>query len=359
MTENITSSVSAAQKSFRSVKTDMETSEVCAVRTQWYDLGAHFYIKVLAIGVLLYYVFRSDIDAVVGMWGDPSWSHGFLIPLFSLYFIHQKKAEILSLEYVADPLTGMLRGQKPQKLGPLQIRANYLGLFFLIFILVFYVVNIVSASGYGYFSPLCAIASVGAVVLFLGGWRLVKYTWLPIAFLIFAVPLPDRYYVMLTMPMRQLSATVASSLLNLVNGLEATASGVVIDVIYKGQRMEPPLDVAEACSGMRLLMAFLALGVAMAYLHYRPIWQRIILLLSTIPIAVFCNIARVAVTGFIYVLLHPRYAQGIYHDMLGLSMLPLAFGLYGALAWFMSSLFIEKEADSTEDVVIRRRNKDV
>ena len=67
--------------------------------------------------------------------------------------------------------------------------------------------------------------------------------------------------------------------------METTVSGVGIDVIYKGQRMEPPLNVAEACSGMRLLMAFLALGVAMAYLHYRPIWQRIGLLASTIPIA--------------------------------------------------------------------------
>ena len=111
--------------------------------------------------------------------------------------------------------------------------------------------------------------------------------------------------------------------------LEATASGVVIDVVYKGIQIEPPMDVAEACSGMRLLMAFLALGVAMAYLHYRPFWQRIVLLLSTIPIAILCNIIRVTITGFIYVLISPKYAQGIYHDMLGMAMLPLAFGLYG------------------------------
>jgi len=191
------------------------------------------------------------------------------------------------------------------------------------------------------------IATLGAIVLFLGGWRLVKYTWLPIAFLIFAVPLPRRYYVSLTMPMRHLAASVATALLNLVSGMEATVSGVVIDVIYKGQRLEPSLNVAEACSGMRLLMAFLALGVAMAYLHYRPMWQRLVLLGSTIPIAIFCNIVRVTITGFIYVLVHPKYTQGIYHDTLGLAMLPLAFGLYGFLAWFMSSLFIE------EDIVVR------
>jgi len=97
------------------------------------------------------------------------------------------------------------------------------------------------------------------------------------------------------------------------------------------------------------------LGVAMAYLHYRPVWQRIVLLASTIPIAIFCNIVRVTVTGFIHILVHPKYAQGIYHDVLGLGMLPLAFGLYGFLAWFMSSLFIEEAEAGGEDIVFRKR----
>ena len=134
--------------------------------------------------------------------------------------------------------------------------------------------------------------------------------------------------------------------------------GVVIDVVYQGQRLEPALDVAEACSGMRLLMAFLALGVAMAYLHERPGWQRVVLLVSTAPIAVFCNVVRVTVTGFLYVLVGQQYAQGVYHDLLGLAMLPLAFGLYGLLAWFLASLFIDEDAEKTEDVVIRRRPQD-
>jgi exosortase len=157
------------------------------------------------------------------------------------------------------------------------------------------------------------------------------------------------------MPMRKISASVAAALLNLVGGVEAGATGVIIDVVYQGRRLEPALNVAEACSGMRLLMAFLALGVAMAYLHERPLWQRLVLLASTIPIAILCNIVRVTATGFIYVFLHPKFTQGVYHDMLGLAMLPLAFGLYGFLAWFMSSLFVEEEDISRENVVLRRR----
>jgi len=68
-----------------------------------------------------------------------------------------------------------------------------------------------------------------------------------------------------------------------------------------------------------------------------------------------CNIVRVTVTGFIYVLVHPKYTQGIYHDMLGMAMLPLAFGLYGFLGWFMSGLFIEEDTMVRKDIIYRKR----
>jgi len=290
-------------------------------------------VKMLVIGVLFVFLFRREIGDLFRGWiADSSWSHGFLIPLFSLYLIDRRKAEILSLE----------------------TRPSYVGLFLLICGILFYPFNVVHLQ-YGYLRPVTMIASLGAMVLFLGGWRLIRRTWLPIAFLIFAVPLPQRYYNGLTIPMRRWAATVAGSLLNLVPGLEATAKGVVIDVFYKGQALEPALDVAEACSGMRLLLAFVALGVVMAYIHERALWQRLVLVASTVPIAVFCNIVRVTITGFIYILIHPRYAQGIYHDILGLAMLPLAFGLYGLLAWFMSNLFIDESRVFAEDVVVRGR----
>ena len=301
----------------------------------WRELGLHTYIRIFVIGGLICYLFRREIGEVIETWlVDSNWSHGFLIPLLSVYFINRKKDRILNV----------------------QTRPNYLGMLLLVMVIAFYALNRFSPSGYEYFCRICPIAAIGAAVLLLGGWGLVSYTWLPIAFLVFAVPLPDRYYKAMTIPMRQWAATVASGLLNLVPELEATANGVVIDVLYKGKTLEPGLDVAEACAGMRLLMAFVALGVAMAYLHERPLWQRIILLASTVPIAIFCNIVRVAATGFIYVLIDPRYAQGIYHDALGLAMLPLAFGLYGFIAWFMSSLFVHESGAVSENIVIRRRN---
>jgi len=300
---------------------------------QWRQLGVHSYIRIAIISGLLYSLFHNEIGGIVHQWlNDSSWSHGFLIPLFSIYFLYQAKADILKTR------------PKP----------NYLGLIFLLGMILFYIFNVVSPAGYAYFRRMSVIGALVSVILFMGGWQMLKCTWLPAVYLIFAVPLPDRFYESITIPMRQWAASASTAMLNLVPKLDATANGVVIDIIYKGHRLEPGLDVAEACSGMRLLMAFLALGVAMAYLHYRPIWQRLVLLASTVPIAILCNIIRVTVTGFIYVLGNPQYAQGIYHDLLGMAMLPLAFGLYGILAWFMSNLFTEDTEEKQTDVVVRR-----
>ena len=86
-----------------------------------------------------------------------------------------------------------------------------------------------------------------------------------------------------------------------------------------------------------------ALGVAMAYLEYRPLIHRLVLVGSTIPIAILCNVIRVIVTGIIHVYVGSQYATGMLHTILGIVMLALAFGLYGLLAWIMEQLFVEEE----------------
>lgn len=305
-----------------------------AVRDDWMDLGLVTFAKVAIIACALFLLFRTQVMSMVATWqDDSSWSHGFLIPLFSLYFVSQRKTDILNGRFAP----------------------NWLGLAALVGCIGVYYYT-VKWLGFGYPRQLMMVPTVLAVILFLGGWRLIACMWLPIVYMVFAIPLPGSLYDRITIPMRNLASLAGSTILSLVPGLEATARGTIIDVIYQGKLLDPPLDVAEACSGMRLLMAFFALGVAMAYLHYRPWWQRLVLLASTVPIAILCNIVRVTVTGMIYVLGDPQYAQGFYHDMLGLAMLPLAFGLYGLLAWFMSSLFVEEVETSEEDIVVRKHD---
>jgi exosortase len=303
------------------------------VRDDWMQLGLVACVKICIIVCALFLLFRSEIMSMVHTWGDDSsWSHGFLIPLFSLYFVTQRKSDILNGRFAP----------------------SYLGLVALVGCIGAYYYTL-KYLGFGYPRQLMMVPTVLSVILFLGGWRLIACSWLPVIYMVFAIPLPGALYDRLTIPMQKLASQASGFLLNMVAGLDATVRGNIIDVVYRGKVVEP-LNVAEACSGMRLLMAFFALGVAMAYLHYRPWWQRGVLLVSTLPIAILCNMVRVTVTGLIYVLGDPQYAQGFYHDMLGLAMLPLAFGLYGLLAWFMASLFVEEEEPSEEDIVVRKRD---
>jgi len=274
--------------------------------------------KVGIIAVLLAILFREELSRLLERWtSDPRESHGFLIPGFSLYFIYQ------------------VRHQLAQTLG----RSSLWGLFFIV----------VSLTGYfaffylGWYYPrqIMMIATLGVVILFLGGGKILRFAWLPVVFLIFAIPLPARLYFQITMPMREMASEVAAVVLSALPNVDCSALGVVIHGMHGGEVLH--LNVAEACSGMRLLMAFLALGVAMAYLEYRPALHRIILLCSTIPIAMFCNMIRVVITGMIYMYIGPEWAKGDVHALLGLVMLVVAFALYGLLAWIMSNIVVEEE----------------
>ena len=274
--------------------------------------------KIGIIAVLLAILFREELSRLLERWtSDPRESHGFLIPGFSLYFIYQA------------------RHQLAQTLG----RSSLWGLFFIFVCLTGYFAFFYI--GWYYPRQIMMIATVGAVILFLGGGKIVRYAWLPVVFLIFAIPLPARLYFQITMPMREMASEVAAVVLSALPNVDCSALGVVIHGMHGSEVVN--LNVAEACSGMRLLMAFLALGVAMAYLEYRPALHRIILLCSTIPIAIFCNMIRVVTTGMIYMYIGPEWAKGDMHALLGLVMLVVAFALYGLLAWIMSNMFVEEE----------------
>jgi exosortase len=290
------------------------------VRAEWGTLiGPAGRIKIVVLGVLLLILFLDPLLGAVGKWySAPDWSHGFLIPLFSLYFLHQRR----------------------DALAKAPIRTNWLGLVLILVFLGGYIYSIYPLQ-MGYTKQLAFLGVLGGTVLLCCGWRVLMVTWLPILYLIFAMPIPVRIYRELTGPMRRLASEVSAVALNFIPGMEVEARGVVLDVSYNGQQF--PLSVAEACSGMRLTMAFLALGVAMAYLSDRPTWHRVVLVLITLPTALFCNCIRVTLTGVLYVLVDPIFASGTFHTVLGLLMLPLAFGIYWLVASVLgSSLYLEE-----------------
>jgi exosortase len=105
--------------------------------------------------------------------------------------------------------------------------------------------------------------------------------------------LPHRVNDFMAFRLQQLATVGSCSILQAI-GLPVLSEGNVI--IIRTHRLE----VAQACSGLRMLLSFLTLITAAAILVRRPLWDRIILLLSAIPIALVSNILRITTTGLCY-----------------------------------------------------------
>lgn len=284
-------------------------------------------IRIAVVALLLGLAYRPVIQGIVSRWiSDGNWSHGWLIPAFSLYFLATRREDLARC--------------RPEP--------NILGGAILTVSLITYFVSAWQLR-MGYPQALSLVGSIFGLTLLLGGWSVVRVAWFPILFLLLAIPLPPPVYVDLTLPLRKVASIVAAAVMPwFAPGLHTEAQAVVIDYVMPG-RGSGQLNVEEACSGMRSIMAFITLGVAMTYLHERPIWQRLALLGSCVPIAVFCNTIRVTLTGLFFVYGHPELARGTPHTLLGVAMFAVALGLYGALSFGMSHLFIEPARQEEEE----------
>jgi exosortase/archaeosortase family protein len=89
-------------------------------------------------------------------------------------------------------------------------------------------------------------------------------------------------------------------------------------------------------------MTFISVAIAVAFLSQRPFWQRVIVSISAIPIAIFCNVMRVTGTGLLYRYEGPDWAEGFTHQFVGLIMLVPAFFMILSVCWVLDHLFVEE-----------------
>jgi exosortase len=286
-------------------------------------------IAVLA-GVLVWMNFWQ-LRIVVRTWRtDDNWSHGFLIPLFSIYFLYSRREELLSAprRVCAWGLWLMLLGILVSLGGVYLKQAYRSGLF-------------------DWFSRTGIIPMVMGLVLYLAGPRVLRVAWLPVAFLIFAMPLPPDTYSRIALPLQNLAAAASAAILKLCGvDIIVKASELTLRSVSGVQR---ELTVAEACSGVRMLVAFMALGVAMAYLDDKPIWQRVTLVLMGVPIAVASNVLRVIITSTAYVMDEPEFGKDFMHSFTGMLMLVPALLMLWGLGWILQHLFVADDQDEDED----------
>jgi exosortase len=189
------------------------------------------------------------------------------------------------------------------------------------------------------------ILTLFGVVLMLCGWRIMQYAYFPIVYLICGIPWPPLVYSYIASPLQTLAAKVAVVTLRFT-GVTAYRTGTKINMASSS--LTAPmrtLNVAEACAGLRSLMTFITVGVAVAFLSARPLWQKIIITLSAIPIAIFCNVMRVAGQGLLDYYVSEQLSQSFAHQFVGLVMLVPAFFMILMVGWILDHIFVEEADD--------------
>jgi exosortase len=174
---------------------------------------------------------------------------------------------------------------------------------------------------------------IAALVLAVGGWLVLRWSLPAVIYLYFMVPLPPRFNDLLASPLQTVATLGAVQVLRVLR-LPVLSEG---NVIYVGMQH---LEVAEACRGLSMLLAFAALITLTVILNPRPIWERVMLILSIIPIALFCNIIRISVTAVAY--WYYNREMHTVHDWAGLAMMVLALGLVLLELKLMSWVVVEE-----------------
>jgi exosortase A len=243
------------------------------------------------LGLLYFHVLQGLVSDWIRL---PDFSHGFLIPIVSLYFVYERRKQY----------------------SVLSPSSHWAGLPLLVFGVMLYLLGGVATEFFTMrFSMLVVL---GGIILFLLGKEFFKTLLFPVVFLVFMIPIPSVLMDRITFPMQLFASKVAARSLDLI-GIPVLREGNIILLANTS------LEVAEACSGIRSLISLLALSVVFAYFSQNKTWKRIVLVLSTFPIAIIANAARVTGTGILAHSYGDQVAQGFFHGFSGWILFVVAF----------------------------------
>ena len=196
---------------------------------------------------------------------------------------------------------------------------------------------------------------VGLVLMVMGRQVFRRILWI-LLFLVLMVPLPGAVRNTVSGPLQSV-ATTGSVFLLQAFGVSVIRHGNVL-ALNGGASLE----VAQACSGLRMLTAFIIVAAFIAYMVKRPRWQKGVLFVSSIPVAVVCNVVRIFVTGLLVLYVGEDVAKGFFHDFAGFVMMPFAVMLLFAEIWVMDRIVVtesdaspSRPARTSPQVIVSRR----
>lgn len=259
------------------------------------------YLVFFSIFAIVGVVYWPVIVPMVKVWAsDDNYSHGFLVPIISLYLAYMRNNDLQAAN----------------------VQPCNTGIFLVMFGLLMLILGWVATEYLTMRSSLVVV--IAGVVLYIMGWEIFKILLAPLCYLFLMVPIPAVLYDAAAFPLKLFVTKVSV--------LSMKALGIV--VWQEGNILMFPnitLEVADACSGLRSIMSLLALGAAYAFVLHSKTRDRIILIVFTLPIAILTNTLRVVATGVLAQFFGSAAAEGFFHEFAGLFVFAAAVVLFVAL----------------------------
>jgi exosortase len=255
--------------------------------------------KLSVLGVLLGLAYVPAFVWMYAIWTarDTYYSHGFLVPFICGFIIWHMRRELSRIPLQPNPLGWTVFGAGLSMLG------------------------VATLWNVGFLSGFSLLPVLLGLTLLFGGKEWLKRLSFPILFLAFMIPLPQVAVTNLSFRLKIFAAQLSTHLVNHF-GIPALREGSLIKTQHSSLMVEDP------CSGIRSLIAMIALGALMAYFCQLSKPKRIIVFLSSVPIAVATNVMRITTLAMIGEIYGRPYATGVVHDTIGILAVVLAiFGL--------------------------------
>ena len=269
----------------------------------WMDKNRVNLIKFLSCAALLVIAYIPTIRWMIERWmqNESYYSHGFLIPIISLFVAWQRK-DVIGKAKVSSEMAG------------LWIAA--LGI----------IIHIICATLRVYFiSGFSLVFVLYGMVLFFFGREVMRQLVFPIFFLLAMVPLPLVLISNLTVKLKLFAAQCSTFILNHI-GFPSVRDGSIIRMPNSYIAVEAP------CSGLRSLIALITLGLLFAFAMKTSYLKKALVLLSAVPIAIAANILRIILLATVNDLYGEKIAMGFFHDFTGFLVFVVAFaGLWAVV----------------------------
>lgn len=270
-------------------------------------------LVVLALALVASY--WNMLTMVADSWSQPQYSHGYLVPVFTLVLLALRR----------------------EPFGPITDRERWIGLgALLLFMGIRAYASWIRVAALDMYTFVPAMLSV---LMLVGGWRLLRWAGPAALFLAFMFPLSYKMERMFLDPLQRIAMRGGTYALQ-TTGMETYNLGNII-YIRDSAGLEQVLNVAEACSGLNMLTIFSAMAVALVFLMPGALWEKIVIVASAVPIAIFVNTMRILVYGVL------RYfsegAADWFHDYGAAPfMMPLAMGILYVEYIILQNLVIDE-----------------